>query len=104
MSFPEHESPAVESYVRLQVLGMHLRAHRFTIHHVAGGLVVRNMTPTARSRYGAGEVPSDTITCRPREEDGGRYWYYTSWQQSIAEAERITDALVMIKGYLGVPG
>ncbi|GAA4291333.1 hypothetical protein ACFQY7_52095 [Actinomadura luteofluorescens] len=103
MSVPEHESPAVESYVRLQVLGMHLRAHGFTIHHVAGGLVVRNMTSTARSRCGARGVSADTITCRPREEDEGRYWYFTSWRQPIAEAERITDALVMIKGYLGAP-
>lgn len=103
MSVPEHESPAVESYVRLQVLGMHLKAHGFTIHHVAGGLVVRNVTSTARSLCGGGGVAGDTITCEPHDGDGGRYWYFTSWRQPIAECERITDALVMIKGYLGAP-
>ncbi|SPT58548.1 hypothetical protein [Actinomadura madurae] len=41
-----------------------------------------------------------TITCRPHKDEG-RYWFFTSWQQPIAESERITDALVMIKGYLG---
>ena len=104
MSVPEHESPAVESYVRLQVLGMHLRAHGFTVHHVAGGLVVRNMTSTGRGGCGARGASGDTITCRPRGEDEGRYWYFTSWRQPIAECERITDALVFIKGYLGAPG
>lgn len=103
MSIPEHESPAVESYVRLKALEMHLRAHGFTTHHVAGGLVVRNTTSTARTCCGARGVAGDTVTCRPHEEDGNRYWFFTSWQQPIAESERITDALVMIKGYLGAP-
>lgn len=104
VSVPEHESPAVESYVRLKALGMHLRAHGFTIQDIAGGLVVRNMTSTARSCCGARGVSGDTILCRPYPEDGGRYWFFTSWNQPIAEADRITDALVMIKSYLGAPG
>ncbi|MFI0366687.1 hypothetical protein ACH35V_02340 [Actinomadura sp. 1N219] len=99
------ENEAVESYVRLKALGMHLRAHGFTVvqHQVAGGLVVRNLTSTARTCCGARGVAGDTITCRPYDEDEGRYWFFTSWQQPIAESERITDALVMIKGYLGAP-
>ncbi|MGP4027002.1 hypothetical protein [Actinomadura sp. 3N407] len=103
MSVSERESPAVESYVRLKALGMHLKAHGFTTHHVAGGLVVRNTTSTARSCCGVQGVSGDTITCRPHEDDEGRCWFFTSWQQPIAESERITDALVMIKGYLGAP-
>ncbi|MFI0411532.1 hypothetical protein [Actinomadura sp. 3N508] len=99
----DERSPAVESYVRLKMLGMHLKAHGFTIHQVAGGLVVRNTTSTARTCCGARGVAGDTITCRPHDGDEGRYWYFTSWQQPIAETERITDALVMIKGYLGAP-
>ncbi|GAA4240576.1 hypothetical protein GCM10022254_65770 [Actinomadura meridiana] len=99
----DEQNPVVESYVRLKMLGMHLRAHGFTIHEVAGGLVVRNTTSTARTCSGARGVAGDTITCRPYEKDEGRYWYFTSWQQPIAETERITDALVMIKGYLGAP-
>lgn len=103
MSVPEHESPAVESYVRLKALCMHLKAHGFSIGYVAGGLVVRNMTSTARSVCGAQGVSGDTITCRPHDGDEGRFWFFTSWQQPIAESERITDALVMIKSYLGAP-
>lgn len=103
MTAPEHESPAVESYVRLKALEMHLKAHGFVTHHVAGGLVVRNATSTARSCCGPNGVSADTITCRPHEDDESRYWFFTSWQQPIAESERITDALVTIKGYLGAP-
>lgn len=102
MSAPT-ENEAVESYVRLKALGMHLRAHGFSVGQVAGGLVVRNMTSTARTCSGAVGVTGDTITCRPHEADEGRYWFFTSWQQPIAESEQITDALVMIKGYLGAP-
>jgi len=100
----EERGPAVESYVRLQALGMHLKAHGFYVEPVAGGLVVRNPTSTAPSRCVCQKVAGDTIVCRPYEADGGRYWFFTSWQQPIAESERITDALVMIKGYLGAPG
>lgn len=103
MSIPEHESPVVESHVRLKALGMHLKAHGFTVDYVAGGLVVHNTTSTGRSCCGAEGVSGDTITCRPHDKDEGRYWFFTSWQQPIAESERITDALVMIKGYLGAP-
>ncbi|TYK50871.1 hypothetical protein [Actinomadura decatromicini] len=101
MSVPEHESPAVESYVRLRALEMHLRAHGFATQMVAGSLVVRNMT--ARSLCGSAGVAGDVIACRPHEDDEGRYWFFTSWQQPIAESDRITDALVTIKGYLGAP-
>jgi hypothetical protein len=40
--------------------------------------------------------PADTITCRARPEDGGRMWFWTSWGEPIAEADRITDASVVI--------
>jgi hypothetical protein len=103
VSVPEHEAPAVESYVRLKALGMHLRAPGFTVECVAGGLVVRNESSTARSVCGVQATSGDTITCGPHDGDEGRYWFFTSWRQPIAESERITDALVMIKGYLGAP-
>ncbi|MWA00651.1 hypothetical protein F8568_009725 [Actinomadura sp. LD22] len=103
MSISDHHehTAGVESYVRLQALAMHLKAHGFAVETVAGGLIVRNM-----SRAGCcanQKTAGDTITCRPYQADSGRYWYFTSWQQPIAETERITDALVMIKGYLGAP-
>lgn len=43
---------------------------------------------------------ADTITCREREDDGNRLWFYTSWGDPIAEADRITDAAVIIAGNL----
>lgn len=97
------ENESVEAYVRLSALGMHLKAHGFTVAQVAGGLVVRNTTSSARTRGGARGVSGDTITCGRYDEDWGRYWFFTSWRQPIAESDRITDALVMIKGYLGAP-
>ncbi|MFF5262689.1 hypothetical protein ACFY4C_27475 [Actinomadura viridis] len=39
-----------------------------------------------------------TITCRPRPEDGGRLWFYTETGEPVAEADRITDAGVNIRG------
>jgi hypothetical protein len=43
---------------------------------------------------------ADTITCRPRPEDGGRLWYWTSWGEPIAEADHIVDAALIIRGNL----
>ncbi|MBO2458793.1 hypothetical protein [Actinomadura violacea] len=88
-----------EAHVRLQMLGMHLKAHGFAVEHVNGGLVVRN-TEAAGCCDGQ-RVRGDTITCRPYAADGGRYWFFTSWRRPLTEAERVTDAVVMVKGYLG---
>ncbi|MFD0686829.1 hypothetical protein [Actinomadura fibrosa] len=44
--------------------------------------------------------PADRITCRRRGDDGGRWWFWTSWGQPIAEADRVVDAAVIIAGYL----
>jgi hypothetical protein len=43
---------------------------------------------------------ADTITCRPRTEDGGRPWFWTSWGEPIAEADHIVDAALIIRGNL----
>ncbi|MEU9018018.1 hypothetical protein [Actinomadura sp. NPDC048394] len=98
----EHGADTDEPCSRLQALAMHLKVHGFAVEAVAGGLIVRNMS---RAGCCAGqEVAGDTISCRPHGGDGGRYWYFTSWLRPIAESERVTDAVVMIKGYLGAPG
>ncbi|WP_346040789.1 hypothetical protein [Actinomadura chokoriensis] len=44
--------------------------------------------------------PSVRITCRKRREDSGNPWFWTSWREPIAPADRITDASVVILGYL----
>jgi hypothetical protein len=43
---------------------------------------------------------ADTITCRPRTGDGDRMWFWTSWGEPIAEADRIIEAKMVIRGYL----
>jgi hypothetical protein len=40
---------------------------------------------------------ADTITCRPRTDDGGRMWFWTSWGAPIAEAHQIPDAALIIR-------
>jgi hypothetical protein len=83
---------------RLAVLGAHLSAHHLTVEPTARGLRVTNPQVAGC----CAEVPAagDLITCRPRRDDGGVIWYYTSWQEPIAPADRITDAAVALLGYL----
>ncbi|WP_131736223.1 hypothetical protein [Actinomadura roseirufa] len=47
--------------------------------------------------------PADTIMCRPRDDDGARLWFFTSWGEPIAEAERIVDAALIVATTLGAP-
>ncbi|WP_131740332.1 hypothetical protein [Actinomadura roseirufa] len=44
---------------------------------------------------------ADTITCKPREDDGGRLWFVTSWGEPIAEANHIVDAALTVATTLG---
>ncbi|WP_131740806.1 hypothetical protein [Actinomadura roseirufa] len=45
--------------------------------------------------------PADTIACKPREDDGGRLWFVTSWGEPIAEANHIVDAALTVATTLG---
>lgn len=65
-----------------------------------GALIVRN-----DGRPGCCDLVahlSDRIRVRSRLDDDGRAWFFTSWGEPIAEAERIIDASVLIAGYLKV--
>ncbi|GAA4059913.1 hypothetical protein [Actinomadura miaoliensis] len=44
----------------------------------------------------------ETITCREREDDGGKLWFFTSDGTPIAEAddEHLDDAAVLLLGFL----
>ncbi|TDD65675.1 hypothetical protein [Actinomadura rubrisoli] len=53
------------------------------------------------ARQDEGPRLADTITCRRRDSDGGRLWFWTSWGEPIAEAEHIVDAAVIIAANLG---
>ncbi|WP_242884432.1 hypothetical protein [Actinomadura litoris] len=97
---PEERGPASHSHERLVALGEQLKDRGYVTRMVAGGLVVRNPDlPSGHHR----QLGADTIACRPYRADWNHYWFFTSWQQPIAEAERIPQALTVIKDYLGAP-
>lgn len=93
--------PQAVAEARLAALGTHLKAHGFDVELTGRGLTVGNASAVGCCPDVA--VRADTITCRRRAGDGGRLWFLTSWQEPIAEADRITDAVTRIKGYLGAP-
>ncbi|TDB91491.1 hypothetical protein E1264_01480 [Actinomadura sp. KC216] len=83
---------------RLAALGAHLSARRLEVELTTRGLSVKNPdVPGCCPEVGR---LSDVITCRPRVEDDARLWFYTSWNEPVAEAGHITDAAVFIVGYL----
>lgn len=98
---PNRQSASNDPQARLAALAAHLTAHRYKVELTGRGLHVVN--PQATGCCAESPVRADLITCHRRASDGGRLWYVTSWQQPIAEADRITDAITMIKSYLGAP-
>ena len=62
------------------------------------GLIVRAVAPNGCCQ----DSPrlADTIVCRPRPDDGGRSWFFTSWGKPITESDRLVDAAVYIHGSL----
>ncbi|RAY16737.1 hypothetical protein DPM19_00765 [Actinomadura craniellae] len=83
---------------RLAALAEPVQAHGFVVRLLREGLAVRN--PHAADCCDEGGRMSDLITCRRHPGDAGRYWFFTSWQEPIAEADRVMDAITRIKGYL----
>lgn len=83
---------------RLAALAAHLSAHKLVVELTDRGLVVRN--PEVAGCCPEVPLATDTITCRPRSDDGGIWWFFTSWGTPIAPADRVTDATVTVKGYL----
>jgi hypothetical protein len=81
---------------RLAALGAHLAARKFDVQLDSGGL--RVTSPQVKECCGRRE--SDTISCRVRDEDGGRLWYFTASGEPIAPADRVTDAAVFVLGHL----
>ncbi|GLZ15897.1 hypothetical protein Acsp04_61320 [Actinomadura sp. NBRC 104425] len=43
---------------------------------------------------------SDTVVCRPREDDGGTPWVFTSWGALIASADQVEDAAMYVYTYV----
>ncbi|WP_433227941.1 hypothetical protein [Actinomadura formosensis] len=84
---------------RLAALGTHLSARGYRIDFLGTRLKVSNVHDSEC----CAQRLSDTVTCRARQDDGGRWWYFTSWGEPIAPADRVTDAAVSIQGYLPLP-
>ncbi|GAA4065843.1 hypothetical protein [Actinomadura miaoliensis] len=83
---------------RLAALAAHLDAHRFDVKLTNRGLRVRN--PNAPGCCDDNPVLSDTIKCHRRTKDGGRLWFFNAAREPIAEADRLEDAVVWVKGRL----
>ena len=81
---------------RLAALGAHLAARKFDVQLGSRGLLVTS--PQVKGCCGRRE--SETISCRVRNEDGGRLWYFTASGEPIASADRVTDAAVFVLGHL----
>ncbi|WP_344587807.1 hypothetical protein [Actinomadura vinacea] len=82
----------------LAALGAYMGAHGFAVDLTARDLKVTN----AQVSECSGEVSyaSDTITCRKRDDDGGRKWFFNSSGEPITEVERVADAALMIRSDL----
>lgn len=90
-----------DSKARLDALGTVLRAHGLQAWLTPDGLQVENP--------GAGGCctvhPCAVVVAEPRQDDGGRVWYLTTWRYPLAEADRVTDAVTAVKTLLdGKPG
>ncbi|MBX6768490.1 MAG: hypothetical protein IRY90_15280, partial [Actinomadura rubrobrunea] len=80
---------ASDSYDPLAALAVHLSARRLTVNTTADGLrVVNKDVPGCCGAWYA----ADTVSCRPREDDGGTPWFFTSWGEPIAPADQVEDA------------
>lgn len=92
-------TPHANAFARLGALMNRLDVYRLDIRISKDGLRVTN--PFADGCCDTAQEPGDTITCRPREDDGGRLWFFHSWGEPIAEADRVVDAAVAIAAALG---
>lgn len=87
-----------ECRARLAAFGVHLTAHGFHTELTAYGLVVRNLDVPGCCRNVT--EAADTIVCRPRLDDAGILWYFTSWCEPLAPADQIQVATAAVKGHL----
>jgi len=95
-----HEGSWNNPDARLGALAVHLEATGFEIERHPGRLRVRL---PGGDRCQCGAARGDMITCRPHAGDDQRLWYFTSWGLAITEADRVTDAAMIIRGYLTRP-
>ncbi|TDD93026.1 hypothetical protein [Actinomadura rubrisoli] len=95
----ESETRDEHAYARLGALMTRLHTYDLKTALQRRGLIVSN--PAKAGCCEQGPQRADTITCKPREDDAHRLWFYSSWGEPIAEADHIIDAAVIIAGRLG---
>ncbi|MFD0683627.1 hypothetical protein [Actinomadura fibrosa] len=81
---------------RLEALGVVLRVYGLHASMTEDGLRVVN----PQGAGCCGPHPADVVSVREREDDGGRAWFFTSWRQPVAEAERVADAAMVVRALL----
>ncbi|QXJ22759.1 hypothetical protein AGRA3207_003815 [Actinomadura graeca] len=82
------------AYPRLYELMCALQGRRFVTELQASPLAV--IVTRADDPAGARQM----VTCKPRVADQDRMWFFDASGEPIAEAEHVTDAAVIIAGYL----
>ncbi|WP_131736018.1 hypothetical protein [Actinomadura roseirufa] len=90
-----------DAYARLGALMSRLHVYGLKTVLQRRSLIVIN--PNLPGCCEGAPQPADTITCGPREDDGGRAWFFTSWGKPIAEASHIVDAALTVATTLGAP-
>ncbi|MFE9102977.1 hypothetical protein [Actinomadura geliboluensis] len=92
-------APIASAQARLGALMQRLDVYRLDVQIKPQGLRVTN--PFTDGCCEDNPEPSDTITCGPRPDDGGRLWFFHSWGEPISEADKVIDASVVIASKLG---
>jgi hypothetical protein len=93
-------TPIARAQGRLGALKIRLETYNgLDVQLLAHGVRVTN--PFKDGCCGDAPEPSDLVTCKARSEDGGRLWFFHSWGEPIAEADKVVDASVAIASRLG---
>lgn len=94
--------PNAAAMARIGALMYRLGTYQLDVEVTPSGLRVRN--PHVRGCCDDNGHPTDTVTCKPRTDDAGRLWFFTSWGEPIAEATDLVGASVTIAATLRATG
>lgn len=74
--------------LRLDALAAVLKGHGLSVDPIMGGLVARD----AQAKV--------VVTCRPYQADDRKLWFFAEPDLPLADADRLTDTVVAVKGHL----
>lgn len=83
------------SYARLFALMSNLTPRGFTCSIDESGSTLLVLAPNA-----SGPRAAIDVVCKPRQEDGGNLWYWTSYGKPLANGEDVVGAAVALVGIL----